>query len=240
MPDRHVVETCQIFPMRTYGMKDNITNWALEKYRAVYGDRTITREDIFYYTYGILHHPELRSKYQMFLVRGLPNIPMAPEFHVFERAGRELAELHLHYETGPRYDLGEPLLEIPDSPRKIAFGRRAGNGPGPKTVDNYSTLLLDGIVVYVKLPHTTYKVNGRTPVGWFVNRYKYKVNKATGIANWPLQGASGEHVRRIIERLVYVGVESDRVISGLPEEFEGMELGSHRVQTGIDEFGKAT
>ena len=220
-------------------MTDNITDWALKKYRAIYDDHTITKEDIFYYTYGILHHLEFRSKYQMFLVRGLPNIPMAPEFRVFERAGRELAELHLNYETGPRYKLGEPLSEIPDSPRKIAFGRKAGDGPGPKTVDDHSTLLLDGVVVYDKLPHTAYKVNGRTPVGWFVNRYKHKVNKATGIVNWPLEGASGEQVRDIIERLVYVGVESDRIISGLPEKFEGMGLENHRAQTGIGEFGKA-
>ena len=105
-------------------MKDNITDWALEKYRTIYKDRSITKEDIFYYTYGILHSPGFRKKYQVFLKRGIPNIPMAPDFRAFERAGRALAELHLNYETGPRHDLGQPLNAIPDAPKKIEFGRR--------------------------------------------------------------------------------------------------------------------
>lgn len=203
-------------------MKDNITDWALGTYRTTYNDHAITKEDIFYYTYGILHHTGFRKKYQMFLVRGLPNIPFAPDFRAFERAGRELAELHLNYdsENALRYDLGEPLHAIPDSPRKIKFGRKPNDGPGPKTIDDQSKLLIDGTITYDNLPHTNYKVNGRTPAGWFVDRYGYSVDHTTGITNWPLEGISGGQVRGIIERLVHVGVESDRIISKLPKEFE--------------------
>ena len=206
-------------------MQDNITDWALGLYRATYKDKSITKEDIFYYTYGVLHSPGFRSKYQAFLVRGIPNIPMAPDFRSFERAGRALAQLHLNFETGPRYDLGSPVNRIPDAPRRVAFGRKKRDGPGPKTTDDASRLELDGVVVYDNLPNTTYKVNGRTPVGWFVNRYGFSADKKgkTGNNNYPLEGKSGEEVRAIIERLVYVGTESDRIISGLPEKFEGME-----------------
>ena len=68
-------------------MIDNITDWALERYRSTYDDQTITKEDIFYYTYGVLHSPGFRAKYQAFLKRGIANIPMAPNFRAFERAG---------------------------------------------------------------------------------------------------------------------------------------------------------
>ena len=156
---------------------------------------------------------------------------MAPDFRAFEKAGRELAKLHLNFETGPRYDLGKPLSPIPDAPQKIAFGRKDNDGPGPKTIDDPTTLLLGRVVVYDNLPHTTYKVNGRTPVGWFVNRYGYSKDRATNITNYPLKGTSGKQVRGIIERLVYVGVESDRIISQLPEEFE-MDTDPGLVQTG--------
>ncbi len=206
-------------------MQDNITDWALGLYRTTYKDKSITKEDIFYYTYGVLHSPRFRSKYQAFLVRGIPNIPMAPDFRAFERAGRALADLHLNFETCPRHDLGKPVTPIPDAPRKVAFGRKERKGPGPKTMDDMSCLKLDGIVVYDSLPNITYKVNGHTPVGWFVNRYGYSVDKRgkSGNTNYPLEGKTGEDVRAIIERLVHVGVESDRVISQLPEKFEGME-----------------
>ena len=206
-------------------MQDNITNSALGLYQTTYKDKSITKEDIFYYTYGVLHSREFRKKYQAFLVRGIPNIPLAPDFRAFERAGRELAELHLNFETGPRHNLGRPVNPIPDAPRQIAFGRKDRNGPGPKTMDDPTCLNLDGITVYDKLPDITYKVNGHTPVGWFVNRYGFSVDKrgGSGNTNYPLEGKTGEEVRAIIERLVYVGVESDRIIAELPEEFEGME-----------------
>ena len=215
------------------GMKENITDWALEHYRTTYGDQTITKGDIFYYTYGVLHSSKFREKYQAFLVRGLPNIPMAPDFRAFERAGRELAKLHLNFETGPRHNLGGPLQAIPDAPQKIKFGKKRREGPGPKTTDDYSTLIIDGITIYGNLPDIHYKVNGRTPVEWFVDRYGYKRDNTTGITNYPLEGKSGEEVRAIIERLAYVGVESDRIIAALPEEFE-MNVGPE--PSGLDKY----
>lgn len=209
-------------------MTDNITDWALERYRTIYKDRSITKEDIFYYTYGILHSPGFRKKYQAFLKRGIPNIPYAPDFRAFERAGRALAELHLNYETGPRRDLGKPLNTIPDAPKRVEFGRKLRDGSDTKTTADLTKLKLDGVVVYDDLPHIQYNVSGLTPLGWFaapngtkrVSRYTYTKDATTGIENYPLEGKSGKEVRAIIERLAYVGVESDRIISELPEEFE--------------------
>ncbi len=217
-------------------MKDNITEWALEQYRQIYKDDTITKQDIFYYTYGVLHSPGFRKKYQAFLVRGIPNIPYAPNFRAFEKAGRELAYLHLNYETCPRYDLGEPLHPIPNQPKKIAFGKKARDGPGPDTADDQSKLLLDGILVYDILPIVTYHVNGKTPIGWFEDRYGFSIDHKgkSGNTNWPLEGVGGDTIRAIIERLVYVGVESDRIIQNLPEEFE-MEV-KPQEPTGLDMY----
>ena len=125
-------------------MVDNITDWALNEYIRIYEDDTITKEDIFYYTYGILHSPGYRKKYQAFLVRGLPNIPHAPDFRAYEKAGRQLADLHLNFETCPRYDLGEPVNPIPQAPKKIQFGKKPNDGPGPKMIPDHSVLILDG------------------------------------------------------------------------------------------------
>ena len=225
-------------------MIDNITDWALKLYRTTYKDDTITKEDIFYYTYGILHHNGFREKYKAFLKSGIPNIPMALDFRVFEKAGRELAHIHLHFDSDviPRYDLGEPLNPIPDAPKKITFGKKKNDGTGTRDA---TKLLLDGIIVYDNLPHTDYKVNGLTPIGWFaapngivqVSRYSYREDPVTGITNYPLEGVSGEEVRAIIERLVYIGVQSDKIIADLPEKFEGMESKQHTPkQVSMDSF----
>ena len=90
-PDLHILETSQCFPIYTYDMSggrhDNVTEHATKTFRQYYKDNTITRSDIFYYTYGLLHHRGYRDKYQASLARGLPHIPMAPDFRAF-REGR--------------------------------------------------------------------------------------------------------------------------------------------------------
>ena len=212
----------QDIPIEDDGMKDNITDWALDQYRTAYGDHTITKEDIFFYTYGMLNHRGYRSKYSTHLIRGIPNIPFAPDFRAFERAGRELAQIHLNYKTCERYDLGQPLHPIPNAPRRIAYGKKPNKGDGPKDIPDHTILKLNGQIIYNNLPATQYKVGGSTPIGWFVKRYGYDIDKRfkSHNTNYPLEGYTGEEVRAIIERLVYVGVESDRIISGLPEKFE--------------------
>lgn len=202
------------------GMVDNITDWALRKFRDVYGDVNITKDHIFYYIYGILHSEGYRAKYQAFLVRGLPNIPMAPNFWAFCKAGMRLAWLHLNYERCDRYDLGEPLNPIPDSPKKLAWGKKDNDGEGPRRIVDHTTILIDGVVVYDNIPTIHHKVNGRSAIGWFVNQYGFKLHKESGISNYPLEGVSGDGVRAIIERMVYVGVETDKVVADLPAEFE--------------------
>jgi len=60
------------------------------------------KEDIFYYAYGILHSPKYRTAFSDDLKKALPRIPLAEksdDFWAFSRAGRELARLHLEYES---------------------------------------------------------------------------------------------------------------------------------------------
>jgi hypothetical protein len=42
-----------------------------------FSDDTITKWDIFYYVYAVLHHPAYRAKYAENLKRDLPRLPLA-------------------------------------------------------------------------------------------------------------------------------------------------------------------
>ena len=156
-PDLHILETSQCFPIYTYDMSggrhDNVTEHATKTFRQYYKDNAITRSDIFYYTYGLLHHRGYRDKYQASLARGLPHIPMAPDFRAFRKAGRRLAKLHLGYEDGPRHSLSKPLNPIPDSPKSIKFGKKPNTGAGPESIPDHSTLYMDGIKIYNSIPN---------------------------------------------------------------------------------------
>ena len=135
-PDFHSIGTSQCFPIYMYDKSgkrhDNITDYAVKTFRQHYNNDTITRDDIFYYTYGLLHHQGYRDKYQASLVRGLPYIPLAPDFKAFSKSGKRLSKLHLEYENGTRYNLGNPLNPIPDSPKSIQFGSKHNTSDGPK------------------------------------------------------------------------------------------------------------
>ncbi len=100
----------QCFPFYVYdkdgtNRRDNITDWALERFRNHCGDKQITKWDIFYYVYGVLHHPEYRAKFAENLKRELPRIPLAKDFWGFSKAGKELANLHIDYEKLEPYPL---------------------------------------------------------------------------------------------------------------------------------------
>jgi predicted helicase len=73
---------------------------------------TITKEDIFYYVYGVLHSPEYRTRFAADLKKMLPRIPLTQEtndFRAFSTAGRELAKWHLNYETVEPWPLAEHM-----------------------------------------------------------------------------------------------------------------------------------
>ena len=198
-------------------MIDNITDKALKVYHVVYTDDKITKPDIFYYVYGVLHSPEYREKYEAFLIRDLPRVPFAPDFWAFCRAGEKLSKLHLYWESCDRYDLGEPLVPIPDKPDRIAFG---DHGKDP------TIFLVNNTMVYENLRLVRYKVNGHTPHGWMT----IKLKKHPYIDRYPFRHMTGEQVREMLEKLLTVGLESDRIIGGLPAEFE-MDVDVREYQT---------
>ncbi|HET6250836.1 MAG TPA: type ISP restriction/modification enzyme, partial [Tepidisphaeraceae bacterium] len=95
-----------------YRRRDAITDAILKTFRDAYGPE-VTKEDIFYYVYGILHSPEYRTRFAADLKKMLPRIPLTKhsrDFKAFSDAGRKLAEWHLNYETVAPW----PVEEIHD------------------------------------------------------------------------------------------------------------------------------
>ena len=104
------IDGSQCFPFYTYdedggNRRENITDWALKRFRAHYQDEAITKWDIFHYVYALLHHPDYRERYQANLKRDLPHLPYATDFWGFAKAGGRLGEIHIGYEEVPEYQL---------------------------------------------------------------------------------------------------------------------------------------
>lgn len=85
-----------------YIRRDGITDWILKEVRSRFGgSKTITKEHIFYYVYGLLHSKQYHERFVDNLKKSLPRIPIADnvqDFMSLYKAGKELANLHLNYE----------------------------------------------------------------------------------------------------------------------------------------------
>lgn len=85
-----------------YTRKDGICDAGLAHFQTTYAGESISKEDVFYYIYGLLHSPDYRERYADNLTKELPRIlcvKTVADFLAFSKAGRALAELHLNYET---------------------------------------------------------------------------------------------------------------------------------------------
>ena len=193
----------------SYTHKDGITDEGLQHFQAAYPNETITKEDIFYYVYGLLHSPEYRGQYADNLSKELPRIPCvktADGFRAFSQAGRDLAHWHLNYET---VDLHPATLEtsgtstaakadnlaISDSgmkPKEIEARYRvtkmkhpkAKNAEG-KSVNDLTTVIYNDHITVKDIPEEAYEyvVNGKPAIEWVIERQCVKTDKASGIVN---------------------------------------------------------
>ena len=87
-------------------VQDGISDAALTHFQTAYSGGVISKEDLFYYLYGILHSEDYRSRYRNNLMKQLPRLPVVTDvedFHAFQAAGRHLADLHLGYEQVEPY-----------------------------------------------------------------------------------------------------------------------------------------
>ena len=204
----------QCFPFYLYdedgtNRRENITDWALQNFRSHYGDETITKWEIFHYTYGILHHPDYRERYAADLKRDLPHIPYADDFWAFANAGAQLAELHVRYETQPQY----PLTFVEDATKQLDFRVARMKLSKDKTSLSYNEFLtLEGIPPEV----FSYRLGQYSALEWIVNQYRVKTDARSGIVNDPNDALNPRYIVELISSVITVSLETCKIVEGLP------------------------
>jgi predicted helicase len=213
-------EKAQCFPFYIYSedgnhRQENLTDWALKDYQSHYADENISKWDIFYYVYGLLHHQGYRNKYAANLKRELPRIPKLKEFWKVSHAGKKLAELHLNYENQAKYPLEEQIQSRFDfielyRVEKMRFNKE-------KTAIIYNDMLtLSGIPPEA----LEYKLGNRSALDWIIDQYQISTDKRSGITNDPNNIDDQRYIVELIMKIVTVSVET----VGLVREISGCEL----------------
>ena len=223
IPDLQIAMNQQSFPFYTYdedgnNRRENITDWALEQFRWHYEDDTITKWDIFYYVYGLLHHPDYRDRYQDNLKRELPHIPFTPDFWGFAKAGQRLSEIHVGYEDMPEYPL--TFIETPDIPLDWCVEKMELSKDKTQIVYN-DFLTLDGIP-----PNAlAYQLGGRSALEWVINQYCVKEDTRSGIRNDPNREDDPQYIVKLIQKVITVSLETVEIVEKLPELGDKIEEG---------------
>ena len=202
--------------------KDGISDAGLAHFQTAYPKEKITKEDIFYYIYGLLHSPEYRTRYANNLTKELPRIPCvksAKDFWAFAKAGRELADLHINYETADCHpvtlDKGDKRLSGSDY--KVIKMKFATKGDKSVVVYNHNITIRD-----IPLKAYDYVVNGKPALEWVMDRQAITTDKASGIVNdanlWATETmGNAKYPLELFQRVITVSLATMKIVQALPK-----------------------
>jgi predicted helicase len=199
--DLHVVgaaASAQCFPL------SHVKETAVAKFRERYCDKSITREDVFHYIYALLHHPGYRERYAANLKRELPRIPFAPDFAAFAKAGKELARLHVEYESLDPW----PLKEIVNE--NVPFSERVTK---MKLSADKQSIRVNESLTLADIPTATfeYRLGSRSALEWVIDQYQVKGESDPNREDDP------GYIVRLVGQVVRVSVVTVDIVKNLPD-----------------------
>ncbi|PIT67945.1 DEAD/DEAH box helicase [Bartonella tribocorum] len=216
-------------------VRDAITDEGVAHFKSAYPNETITKEDIFYYVYGLLHSEDYRARYADNLCKELPRIPCvksADDFWKFVTAGRELGHLHVNYESIEPYPVtfkkGNPKVTEISNPEKFYYVTemkfaKAAKEKGKSEKDK-STVIYNSNITITDIPLEAYEyiVNGRPALEWVMGRQCVKTDKKSGIVNDANRYAvetvgNPAYPLELFQRVITVSLETMKIVKNLPK-----------------------
>ena len=207
-----LLEKTQCLPLYRYTADgervSNITEWGLRQFREHYGDDAISAEDIFAYTYAVLHDPAYRDKYAIDLLREFPRLPFYDDFATWVAVGQQLLDLHIGFESLEPFGLAREDLDG-DAKRVIL---RADQDAGVLRLDDQTWL--------TGVPESAwrYRLGSRSALEWVLDQYKERRPRDPTIAakfNTYRFADYKERVIDLLQRVCTVSVETMRIVDGI-------------------------
>lgn len=202
--------------------RDAVSDFGLAHFKEAHPNEPITKEDVFYYIYGLLHSTDYRERFADNLSKELPRIPRvrtATDFWGFSRAGRQLAELHTDYDKVPMYAGAKVTGGVKPSDyrvEKMYYGK-SGKEKDLTTLHYNDKITITGI----PLEAYDYVVNGKPALDWVVERQCVKTDKDSGIVNdannWAVETMNNpKYPLELFLRIITVSLETMKIVRSLP------------------------
>jgi predicted helicase len=200
-----------------YIRRDAISDFILERAKQQYSKK-VSKEDIFYYVYGFLHSPAYRETFANDLKKMLPRLPLVEtvnDFWAFSKAGRQLAELHLNYET------------VAPSPHVTVMGDEGKDYSVEKMrfpkKNQKDTIYYNSKITVSNIPAKAYEyiVNGKSAIEWIMERYQVTTHKESGIVNdpndWAKEVGNPRYILDLLLSIINVSVQTVDIVNSLPK-----------------------
>ncbi|GAA6981713.1 hypothetical protein ID0084_09310 [Helicobacter pylori] len=200
---------------RTYA----ISGYALNLFRRHYEDNAIAEEEIFYYIYAIFHHKGYLEKYKHSLEKEAPHIALSPDFKELSTLGKELAELHLNYESGEMHTSVQYYGILKDAEEERGDYYDVEKMKKEMKKEQYRIIYNQNITI-TKIPKKAfdYVVNGKSAIDWVIERYQKTMDKDSLIGNNPNDYAGGKYVFELLCRVIKLSVKSVDLIEKISEK----------------------
>ncbi|GAA8609645.1 DEAD/DEAH box helicase family protein [Helicobacter pylori] len=204
--DCSLISSNQAYPLYYYDDLGNrhyaISGYALNLFRKHYEDNSIAEEEIFYYIYAILHHKGYLEKYKNFLTKEDPRIGLSQDFKELSILGKELAKLHLNYESGEMHASVE-YKTLMNAEQEGYYDVETMKKIGDRI--NYNKN-----IAITKIPKKAfdYVVNGKSAIDLVIERYKKTTDKDSLIENNPNDYAGGKYVFELLCRVIKLSEKS--------------------------------
>nr|WP_258221891.1 type ISP restriction/modification enzyme [Helicobacter pylori] len=216
IPDRHFIGNTQAYPLYYYDDLGNrynaISGYALNLFRRHYKDNAITEEEIFYYIYAIFHHKGYLEKYKNSLAKEAPRIALSEDFKELSILGKELAELHLNYES---WEMHESVKYT-----TLMNAEIEGYYDVTKMTKKGDSIIYNKNIAITKIPQKAfdYVVNGKSAIDWVIERYSITTDKDSLIENNPNDYAGGQYIFELLCRVIKLSEKSVDLIEKISEK----------------------
>ncbi|MGR3041661.1 type ISP restriction/modification enzyme [Vibrio vulnificus] len=232
IPDLHCNGDAQCFPLYTYNedgsnKRHAINDEALTHFQTAYPELAISKEDIFYYIYGLLHSEDYLKKYADNLSKELPRIPRVKEandFMAFSESGRKLADLHINYETVECYKADVDNKATEDQHYYVEKMKHPKKKVDGKNIEDKSTIIYNPRITINNIPEEAYRyiINGKSAIAWVMERQCVKTDKASGIVNdanlWATETMNNaKYPLELVLRVITVSLETMKIVDSLPK-----------------------
>ncbi|GAA7493707.1 hypothetical protein JP0002_12210 [Helicobacter pylori] len=216
IPDIHFIVNSNPYPLYYYDGLGNrhyaISGYALNLFRKHYEDNSIAEEEIFYYIYAILHHKGYLEKYKNSLAKEDPRIALSEDFKNFSILGKELAELHLNYESGELHTSVEY--------KTLMNAEEKGYYDVEKMTKKGDRIHYNNHIAITKIPKKAfdYVVNGKSAIDWVIERYQKTRDEDSLIENNPNDYKGGKYVFELLCRVIKLSEKSVDLIEKISEK----------------------